>query len=414
MGMELRTIPIAELKFADYNPRQISKENFARLRTSIKEFGMTVPCTVNSHAGRENVLIAGHMRTRAAQEEGMTEVPCFVVDIDPQKERLLNIALNNHNLEGDWDEQKLAEMIVQLNQEDVEVRLTGFDEMQVSNILDDYMDTGRKDEAPEPLAGEPDSKPGTLYELGRHRLLCGDSTKPEDINRLMGDQHAAMVFMDPPYNVNYSGEGEKTGEGIKNDNMSPEAFAEFSRKIFTSMSASLRQGGVFYICSGWSSYPQFAKALADLNIAVRGVIVWVKNNAALGWNDYHYKHEFILKGKKERQAKNATKAVGILYGWTEGSHEFYGSKDQYDVWEMPRDAVDKYEHPTQKPDWLPMRAILNSSKRGEIVLDLFGGSGSTMMACEKTGRAAYMIELDPKYCDVIRKRYAAYVEKAAQ
>ena len=412
--METKLIKIADLKFADYNPRTISKENFERLRTSIKSFGFTVPGTVNSHKGRENVIIAGHMRTIAAEALGMTEVPCFIVNLDPQKERLLNIALNNQNLPGEYDEQLLAEMIVRLSEEDADIKLTGFDEVQISNILDDYMDTGKEEvEITEPPE-IPESKEGEIFELGPHQLMCGSSTSPEDVEKLMEGKKATLVFMDPPYNVNYSGTGDKTSNTILNDMMTDEKFKEFSDGFIKNMISSMREGGVFYMCSGWSSYPVFASVLSSAGLLIRGVIVWVKNNAAMGWNDYRYEHEFMVKGKKEKHAKKPTKGVGILYGWKGDGHDFFGARDQYDVWEMPRESVDKYEHPTQKPDWLPMRAILNSSKRGEIVLDLFGGSGSTLIAAEKTGRIAYLMELDPRYCDVIRKRYKAYVEKRTQ
>ncbi len=162
-------------------------------------------------------------------------------------------------------------------------------------------------------------------------------------------------------------------------------------------------GSVYYICSGWSSYPQFLKSMDKAGFIHSGVIIWVKNIASMGWNDYRYKHEWIAKAKKPREKK---KAIGLIYGWKQGeAHKFHSNRSEYDVWEMPRKAVSKYLHPTEKPDWLIMKAIRNSSKRGDIILDAFAGSGSTMAAAEKTERRAFMIEYDPKFCDVIRARY---------
>jgi len=371
--MELKIIPIKDLKFAEYNPRTINKENFDRLCRSIKEFGFTVPNTVNSHAGRENVLIGGHMRTRAAEAEGLTEVPCWVVDIDETRERMLNIALNNPDLAGEWDEQMLAEILVKLNEEDANIKLTGFDETQVSSILDDYMDTGEEDTPPGVSKGDPQSKFGEIYELGPHRVMCGDSTNPEDVKKLRGDKTIAMVFTDPPYGLGgYAGRSGKF-DSVKGDD-------EEVKKFYDCIPTDISER---YI---WGGYPN----LLHLASMPRDVIVWNKKRIGMG--------------KGYRKGYRGQYELCFYYGTFKG----YDS----DIWEVSRDG--KYEHPTQKPTSLAYKAIKNSSIRSDIVLDLFGGSGSTLIAAEKAGRVAYLMEIDPHYCDVIRNRYKAYVEKQGQ
>ena len=403
--METKLIKIEDLKFADYNPRTISKENFERLRLSIRSFGFTVPCTVNNYPGRENVLIAGHMRSRAAKEEGMTEVPCFIVSLDPQKERLLNIALNNQNLAGEYDEQLLAEMIVKLNDEDADIKLTGFDEEQISNILDDYMDTGNgdDDEAPEPEAGEPESKLGEIYELGPHRLMCGDSTSIADVEKLLNGIKGDMIFTDPPWNVDYGGgiqaenaQGYKP-RSILNDKMTPEKWSDFVSGFVFSLKNATKPGAPIYLVMSAKEWPVIDDALRKIGFYWSSTIIWAKDRLVLSRKDYHTQYE------------------PIWYGWNDSGPRIVEVADrkQSDVWEINRPSSSP-DHPTTKPTELVSRAILNSSIRGSAILDLFGGSGSTLIAADKTGRTAYLMELDPRYCDVIRKRYQAYVEKREQ
>lgn len=237
-----------------------------------------------------------------------------------------------------------------------------------------------------------------MYDLGPHRLICGDSTKPETYAALLGNEKAAMIWTDPPYNVNYEGKTDQKMK-IKNDKMSPEDFRIFIDSAFACILGVTATGGSMYICSGWSSYPQFLDSMMKNGFRHSGVIIWVKNNATFGFSDYKYKHEWIAKAKKA----DAKTAEAIIYGWKKGTHTFFG-ENEFDVWEMPRRTSNR-NHPTEKPDWLIMRALRNSSKRGDIVMDPFGGSGSLMAAAEKTGRRAFMVELDPKFCDVIRDRW---------
>lgn len=391
--MELKIIPIKELKFADYNPRKISKENFARLRQSIKNYGITVPNTVNMYPGRENVVIAGHQRTRAAEAEGHTEVPCYIVSVDPQKEKMLNIVLNNKNVSGVYDEEKLAEMIVKLNEEDANLKLTGFDEREMSVLLDDYMDTGNDEklEDLEPAEGPSDSVLGEVYQLGPHRLMCGDSTNPEHLTKLMDGKKADLLLTDPPYNVNYEGKTDDALK-IKNDKMSDQDFVSFLTLAFKNVNDHLKQGGVFYIWHSDSEGFNFRSACKNIDWKVRQCLIWNKHAMVMGRQDYQWKHE------------------PCLYGWKDGAgHIWNGDRSQTTILNFVRPSKSA-DHQTMKPLSLVEYQIRNSSNRDDIVLDIFGGSGSTLVASEKNGRKAYIMELDPKYCDVIRRRYKEYVQ----
>jgi len=228
--------------------------------------------------------------------------------------------------------------------------------------------------------------------------------------RLMEGKQADCVFTDPPYNVNYTGQG-KLG-GIKNDNMEEEEFVEFVIAFMEVMKEYLKTGGVFYMCSGWSSYPIFAYAIKACGMKFANPIIWVKNNTTLGWNDYKYKYEMLLKGKKKTKGKKKS-STPILYGWNGGKHYFKDTRYESDVWEINRRATNTMIHPTQKPILLVNRAISNSTQRGDIVLDLFGGSGTTLISCEKINRVARLNELDPKFCDVIIDRWEQYTGEKA-
>ena len=244
--------------------------------------------------------------------------------------------------------------------------------------------------------------------INGHRLLAGDSTKKEDVERLMAGQKADMVFTDPPYNVNYKSRGENK-QGIMNDHMAEEKFITFSESFIARMKESVKEGGVFYICSGYSSFSAFLYALRVNGFEFSTPIIWVKNVASMGWGDYRRKHEMVITTKRPK-----TKAEPILYGWNAGRHYFIESRFEADVWMIKRRAGNTMVHPTQKPIELIARAIRNSSKRDEVVLDLFGGSGSTLISSEKEGRRAYLMELDPKYCDIIIKRWEKFSGKKAQ
>ncbi len=419
-NMETTKIDIKELRRAEYNPRIMPESEMAALKTSIKTFGFVESVVVNTHTcercgDRKWVLVGGHQRTSAVEailaqgegvkgietKDGIALIPANLVDLHIEQEKLLNLALNK--IKGKWDEKKLSDMIVELK-ESPYIPASGFKEDEISRILDLTMSDDEESEDIGEFEGEPRSKTGEIYDLGPHRLICGDSTDPETYRKLLVDERADMVFTDPPYNVNYKSRGEKLNqegnESIKNDNMDDAQFKEFIDAAFHELFTHSKEGASFYICSGWSSYPQFLQSMLINGFQHSGVIIWVKNVPSMGWNDYRYKHEWIARAKKP----DPKTAQGIIYGWKSGTHKFHGD-NEFDVWEMPRKAVSRYLHPTEKPDWLSMRALRNSTKRNDIVLDPFAGSGSTMAAAEKVGRRAFMIELDPKFCDVIRDRW---------
>jgi site-specific DNA-methyltransferase (adenine-specific) len=240
-------------------------------------------------------------------------------------------------------------------------------------------------------------KLGKIYQLGNHRIMCGDATKEEDVKKLMGGKQADMVWTDAPYNMNYK--SKKKG-GILNDNMAEEKFVEFSEQFVARIKENLKSGGAFYMCSGYSSYIPFIYAIKSNNLEFANPIIWVKNNLGMGMNDYRHSHEMILKGKGNKKS-----AQPILYGWNEGKHYFVDVHDEADVWEIKKRATNTMVHPNQKPIELISRAIRNSSKRDQIVLDLFGGSFSTLISCEKEGRIFYGMDLDPKYVEIGIKRW---------
>lgn len=405
-------IKIEQLRFADYNPRQISEKQFEALRASLKEFGILDPAVVNMHPGREYTIVGGHMRVRAASLEGMTEYPCFLVNLDETKEQKANLALNK--ISGEWVPEKVAEIIIRLNNQDEDLKTTGFEDHEVSRVLDDQSLAKVADEDEQEIPGgqqipekEPITQLGEIIELGPHRLICGDSTDQETYRKLLQDLKADMIFTDPPYNVDYHSRGDKLkdqgNDSIKNDAMTAGEFEKFLGAAYAAMLAFCKEGAAGYVCTGWKTYAILCKKLVENGFNLAGVITWVKNIASMGYNDYRYKHEWVMYGKKGKKAPDI-KAEAIIYGWAPGKHRFYG-EDEYDVWEMPRKPVQHYLHPTEKPDWLIMRAMRNSSKRGDIVLDPFAGSGSTLAAAHKMGRRAMLIELDPKFCDVIRERW---------
>ncbi len=417
--METTKIKLTDLRRAEYNPRIMPDSEMSSLKESIKTFGFVESVVVNTHScsvcgDRKNILVGGHQRTLAVEalwanrepikgintEGDEAYIPANLVDLHIEQEKLLNLALNK--IKGKWDEKKLSDIIVELK-ESPYIPASGFRDDEISRILDQTLEDEESDEE-ETEDTEPRSKLGEIYELGPHRLICGDSTDPDTYKRLLGENRADMVFTDPPYNVNYKSRGAKLNEdgvgSIKNDNMDDAHFREFIDKAFNAFFIHAKEGASFYICSGWSSYPQFLESMLKNGFQHSGVIIWVKNVPSMGWNDYRYKHEWIAKAKKP----DPKSAQGIIYGWKNGTHKFYGD-NEFDVWEMPRKAVAHYLHPTEKPDWLAMRAMRNSTKRGDIILDPFGGSGSTMAAAEKVSRRACMIELDPRFCDVIRNRW---------
>lgn len=405
------TIAISSLRFAEYNPRKVTRSVIEQLKRSLEEFGCPVPIVVNTYKGRENIIVGGEKRVRAATELGWTEVPYSSVCLPLQKEKALNLALNK--IEDEWDEEKLAQVITDLTHDDFDLSLTGFNDVEISNLLDTTMLLEPEEEKPWDTEEEikkitdPISKYGEVYQIGPHRLMCGDSTKLVDVEKLMDGKQADMIFTDPPYNVAHKSMEKKgkfhTEEGIiLNDDMSQEDFKTFTEAFFKNMNELLKPGGVIYACTGYSSYPLFYYEMLNAGFIFSSTIVWVKPSFAIGWGDYKKQYEQVMKGKKDKGKK---KAEAIVYGWKQGErHNFSGELNESDVWEMPRKAVTEMVHPTEKPEWLIMKAIKAGSRHGQLVTDLFGGSGSTLMAAHKLGRSCYLMERDEKFCDLIRKR----------
>lgn len=389
--MNIQKIEIGKLKPADYNPRKDLKpedEEYQKIKKSIIEFGYVDPIIVNT----DMTVIGGHQRLKVLKDLGYTVVECNMVDLDKNKEKALNIALNK--ITGEWDNKKLEELIAELKEDEFDLSTTGFTFDEVDNILKDI--TGTKeddfdiDQALNDIE-EPTTKPGDVWLLGKHRLMCGDSTVKENVDKLMNNNKADMVFTDPPYLMNFEGnvhaDGSKSFNAvhgkIKNDNMSREEGDQFISKIFEMIKEYNK--GAYYVCFYRLGLDYIFRALDKLNNRYKALIIWNKGNHTLSNSDYMSKYE------------------PIVYGWF-SSHLFYGDRKNFDIWDIERTKKNDL-HPTMKPVDLVVEAIKNSSKIEDLVLDLFGGSGTTLVAAEQTKRTCYMMELDPKYCDVIIKRW---------
>ena len=327
---------------------------------------------------------------------GYTEADVAVVNLNKNDEKALNIALNK--IAGEWDNEKLAAIFRDLQVDDYDVTVTGFGDDELSSILaaavyvDTIEDNDFDTDAVVESIEEPITKPGDIWMLGKHRLMCGDSTKGEEVTRLMNGTLADLLLTDPPYNVEYTGK-TKDALTIENDSMDDSAFREFLRDAFCVADDNMKPGAAFYIWHADSEGFNFRGACHDIGWKVRQCLIWVKNTMVMGRQDYHWKHE------------------PCLYGWKEGAAHYWGSdRKQTTCLNFDRPQRNE-EHPTMKPVPLFAYQITNNTKPWNLVLDLFGGSGTTIIACEQTGRVGYCMELDPKYCDVIVKRYASVTSK---
>jgi len=388
--VQIEQVKISDLKLAAYNPRQINDYQLNRLVESIKEFGMVEPIVINS----DNTVIGGHQRIKASELLGIDTIPCYRINVSKEKEKLLNIALNK--ISGDWDKRKLRVLFEELKIEPIDLELTGFDEEEINDLL------GLKFEEPaEALAAEemakqikkPVSKYGEVYQLGRHRLMCGDSTKQEDIDKLMQGKQADVVFTDPPFNLNYEPKTENYGK-FMNDGLSDEDWELFMDQFLESIDYVLKDGGSIYLWIDWRQYHNF-KIRFNKRWKQHALIVWDK--LFFGRGEYfRFQHELCLfgtKGLKPNIWNGEDRLADVIgYEWPRG-----------DIWKAQRDP--DYQHPTQKPLRLADIACKASSHKDNLIVDLFGGSGSTLLAAERINRICYMMELDPVYCDVIRRRY---------
>lgn len=388
---------INELKYADYNPRKKltpKDKEYQKIKRSIEEFGYVDPIIIN----KDNTIIGGHQRVTVLKDLGYKEINVIQIDIDKTKEKALNIALNK--ITGSWDYALLGDLLLELDAENYDLEITGFDLDEIEDLMApiDYNEIEEDDYEVE-LPEESKAKYGDIYQLGNHRLMCGDSTNIDDVQKLMNGQKADMVFTDPPYNADYSSRVDKNKRkpwgGILNDNMTHEDFEEFLIDIHSCLWEVMKNGSSIYECIDWKHYSQLENQFKEA-FNQKSTIVWNKNYFGLG-TYYRTKYELILFGVKGDK-------VNI---WNAGH-------DEMDVWEEDREKVNNYKHPTQKPLTLPSRAIKNSSNITNIVLDLFGGSGSTLIACEQLNRKCYMMELDPKYIDVIIDRWEKLTGKKAK
>lgn len=388
---ELKLINIDELIPYANNARTHSKDQINKLRSSLREFGFINPILID----KDYNILAGHGRVMAAREEGIKEVPCVLVEhlTEAQKKAYI-LADNRLAMDAGWDDEMLALELENLKELDFDMDLTGFDAAEIDELFSNIHDKDVQDDdfdVDAALAEEPISKQGDIWLLGRHRLICGDSTKAEIYEKLMEGKKANLCVTDPPYNVNYTA-GSENERKIKNDNMEDKNFYEFLLASFKNIFNSLDDGAAAYIFHADTEGLNFRKAFKDAGFHLANVCIWAKQSLVLGRSDYQWQHE------------------PILYGWKPtGKHRWYADRKQTTIWNFDRPTKSEL-HPTMKPVPLVAYPIQNSSMSNCIVLEPFAGSGSTLIACEQLGRICYAIELDEKYADVIVKRYIEYVD----
>lgn len=391
--MQIEKIGIERLKPAKYNPRKELKPGdpeFEKLKNSINEFGYVEPVIWNQRTGN---VVGGHQRLSVLKNLGETEIDCIVVDMDLQKEKALNIALNK--ISGQWDVPLLTDLLKDLDDSGFNVSLTGFDANELDNLFKDDIQDAVKEDDDFDIDKELDNiketrtKLGDIWHIGKHKLMCGDSTKKEDIVALVGDKKATCVFTDPPWNVDYGGASHPSWKqrSIMNDSMTTEQFGEFLTKAFVALKEVLVEGAMVYVVMSGQEWGNIMQVMDKCGYHWSSTIIWAKDTLVLSRKDYHTQYE------------------PIWYGWLNGTRVCpLEDRKQSDLWQIPRPKKSE-EHPTMKPIELVARALMNSSHKHDVVIDLFGGSGTTIMASEQTGRECYMMELDPKYCDVIVNRY---------
>lgn len=400
------------------NPRD-NEPAVDAVASSIKNFGFNQPIAIDS----KNEIIAGHTRYKAAKKLDLKEVPCVIIDdLTDEEVRAYRLADNKVAEKATWNKELLAEELADLG--NLDMTLFGFDE---SDFKDDFQEDDFDIEEEIGKIDEPTSKLGDIFELGDHILMCGDSTKLEDINKIARSGEIDLVITDPPYNVEYEGKKKKR-EKIKNDSMEEDEFSKFLKEVFANIKELLKPGGAFYVWHADRNRFIFSKALRDAGLEERQNLIWIKNNITIGRSDYQWKHE------------------PCLYGWKEGAaHYFIADFTNTSVYDdvpnlarMNKNELKEYAkklleiiedgttimredkpltsplHPTMKPITLIAKQIKNSSKKGEIVLDLFGGSGTTLIAAEQTGRKSRIIELDPMYVDVIIARWEKFTGQKAK
>ena len=385
---EMQLVPVTKLVPYVNNARTHSPEQINKLRASLREFGFINPVIIDRNYG----VIAGHGRIMAAKEEGITEVPCVFADhLSEAQKKAYILADNRMALDAGWDEELLRVEIEALQGMDFDPLLTGFDEAELAELFGEENEAKEDDFDVDAELEKPTvTQSGDVWTLGRHRLICGDSTQAETFDILMQGKKANLVVTDPPYNVNYEGTAGK----IKNDNMASEKFYQFLLDAFTNIARVMADDASIYVFHADTEGLNFRKAFSDAGFYLSGCCIWKKPSLVLGRSPYQWQHE------------------PCLYGWKKnGKHQWYSDRKQTTIWEFDKTKKNT-DHPTMKPIPLLAYPICNSSMSNTLILDPFGGSGSTLIACEQTDRSCYTAELDEKYCDVIVKRYIEQVGSA--
>lgn len=381
--MEIKELPLKELKPAAYNPRKKLKKGdkeYEKIKQSLLKFGYVDPIIVNE----DLTVIGGHQRLTVLKDLDYETAKCVIVDLPKEDEKALNIALNK--ITGQWDEALLADLLLDLQESDFNLDLTGFEPPEIDDILSNVHDKELSEDefdVEEELKKPTVSRNGDIWQLGKHRVICGDSTKAETYKQLLDDRKANLVVTDPPYNVDV----EETAGKILNDNMSDGDFYQFLLSMFTQVENHMEDDASIYVFHADTEGLNFRKAFKNAGFYLSGCCIWKKNSLVLGRSPYQWQHE------------------PCLYGWKKkGKHQWFSDRKQTTIWEYDRPKSSK-DHPTMKPIQLMAYPIQNSSMRGTIVLDPFLGSGSTLIAADQTGPICYGIELDEKFVDVIVKRY---------
>jgi DNA modification methylase len=400
--LKFETWPIERLIEYARNPRK-NDHAVDKIAGAIKEFGFRIPVVAKS----DGLVVDGHLRLKAAKKLGLTEVPVILADDMTEAQiKAFRISVNRMAEFADWDNELLALEFSELTDMGFDLDMTGFTADEIAALTPEQIEPGLTDEDSVPEVPEqPITVLGDVWMLGKHRLMCGDSTSIGAFDQLMAGERADMIFTDPPYGMSYGGgraEGEHTkfkgrSGGIKahgmilNDDLQGDDLIALVRDAIATSTASMKEGGALYACFTWRTYAEFEAGLESCGYKVKACIVWDKKSIGLGNSNYRPQHEFIF--------------------YCGG--QWYGDKSESDVWYLSRGNTGAYVHPTQKPVELIERALDNSSKRGDLIIDCFGGSGSTLIACEKTNRQARLMELDPKYCDVIVNRWQDFTGKIA-
>lgn len=414
--MNIKTIPVHKINPSPYNPRidlHPGDPEYDALKNSMKKFGYVDPLVWNERTGH---LVGGHQRFKVLMEGKPSEILVSVVSLNDQDEKALNVALNK--ISGHWDENKLEKLLTELKDNNFDLETIGFSEEEYEDLLDSVSieneivvveeDNFDVQEALNKIK-EPETKYGDVWRLGRHTLVCGDATKIEDVDRLMSGHKADLVITDPPYNVAVKSDSKKLNDdghaSILNDSMDDGQFDLFLREVFLNYSRIMNEKAAIYVFHAASYQRAFENEMRHADIDIRSQCIWVKNSPTFGWAQYKYMHEPVFYAFKKGYSPNWYGDRKQVTVWRADTSE---EGEPATIWEVSRGDTAKYVHPTQKPLDLINIPLSNSSKKGDRVVDFFGGSGSTLMTCEQTDREALLLELDPYFCDVIKKRFAEF------